>query len=122
MKIVVDVCLPPSWIAVLCDAGHDAVHWSHIGNPAARDREIFDWAAVNNAAVFTHDLDFGDILAFSALQGPSVILMRAADVTPMHMSGMILKSIGTYDAALERGALLVVDEKKMRLRMLPLKR
>jgi hypothetical protein len=40
----------------------------------------------------------------------------------MHMSAMVLNSIEIYETDLESGALLVVDEKKMRLRMLPLKR
>lgn len=122
MKIVIDVCLPPSWTSVLRRAGFEAIHWFDIGDPAAHDREIFDWAATNHAVVFTHDLDFGDILAFSGLAGPSVILIRAADVTPTHMGAMVLASIERYEEALSLGALVVIDEAKMRLRMLPLKR
>lgn len=122
MKIVVDVCLPPSWVAVLNSSGFSAIHWSSIGNRSAPDREIFDWAAKNGAAVFTNDLDFGEILARSGLHGPSVILTRTPDVTPGHMSGIVLHALSKYEAALEAGALMVIDETKMRLRMLPLTR
>jgi predicted nuclease of predicted toxin-antitoxin system len=33
LKIVVDMNLPPSWVGVLEAAGHEAEHWSAIGNP-----------------------------------------------------------------------------------------
>ena len=122
MKIVVDVCLPPSWVALLNSAGFSVVHWSTIGNRAAPDLEIMEWAKDNNAVVFTHDLDFGDILAMSGLHGPSVILIRTPDVTSGHMGEMVLNAIAKYQAALERGALIVIDEAKMRIRMLPLKK
>lgn len=38
------------------------------------------------------------------------------------MSGIVLHALSKYEAALEAGALMVIDETKMRLRMLPLTR
>jgi predicted nuclease of predicted toxin-antitoxin system len=63
MKILIDMNLSPEWIPVLETEGWSAKHWSHIGNPKAEDKEIFAWAAANDYIVFTHDLDFGAILA-----------------------------------------------------------
>jgi hypothetical protein len=34
------------------------------------------WAILNNYAVFTHDLDFGTMLAFRGAAGPSVVQVR----------------------------------------------
>jgi len=34
--------------------------------------------------VFTHDLDFGDILAATGAEAPSVIQVRTEDTTPFH--------------------------------------
>lgn len=59
MKLVVDMNLSPSWIPVLETAGHEALHWSAVGNPCAQDSEVMAWARQNKYVVFTHDLDFG---------------------------------------------------------------
>jgi predicted nuclease of predicted toxin-antitoxin system len=40
MKILLDMNLSPDWATVLVKAGHDAVHWSTIGDPGASDRVI----------------------------------------------------------------------------------
>ncbi len=55
--------LPPGWAPVLATAGFEAVHWSTVGNPEASDRAIMTWAKTNGYVVFTHDLDFGALLA-----------------------------------------------------------
>jgi predicted nuclease of predicted toxin-antitoxin system len=43
------------------------------------------WARNNDYLVFTHDLDFGILLAHSRDSGPSVIQVRTQDVTPDHL-------------------------------------
>jgi predicted nuclease of predicted toxin-antitoxin system len=32
--------VPVSWIQVLTDGGYDAIHWSSVGDPRAKDHEI----------------------------------------------------------------------------------
>jgi predicted nuclease of predicted toxin-antitoxin system len=71
MKIVIDVNPPPRWVEVLQRHGIDAVHWSTVGNPLATDREIMAWVRDHEHAVFTHDLDFGALLAMTHATGPS---------------------------------------------------
>ena len=66
MKILIDMNLSPAWVSVLEDAGHTASHWSAIGSMNAPDREILSWAKMNGYVLFTHDLDFGAILAATA--------------------------------------------------------
>ncbi len=44
-----------------------------------------DWARPSGYVVFTHDLDFGALLAASHAGGPSVIQVRAQDVLPDHL-------------------------------------
>jgi predicted nuclease of predicted toxin-antitoxin system len=51
------------WVAVSAAAGHECAHWSDIGAAKAADREIMAWARLNGSVVFTHDPDFGAILA-----------------------------------------------------------
>lgn len=43
---------------------------------SATDEEIMRWARENGYVVFTHDLNFGVILAATRAQSPSVIQVR----------------------------------------------
>ena len=64
-KLLVDMNLSPEWVPMLQRHGWEAVHWSDVGNPRAGDREIMDWAVAHECIVFTHDLDFGTMLALA---------------------------------------------------------
>jgi predicted nuclease of predicted toxin-antitoxin system len=112
--------LSPLWRAVFERQGWEAVHWSAVGEPHASDRAIMGWARVNGYVVFTHDLDFGALLAVTHAEGPSVIQIRTQDVTPNHLGPMVVNALRQYNALLDAGALIIVDEAKSRARILPL--
>ena len=120
MKIVVDMNLSPRWIACLKAAGHDAVHWSAIGAPTARDEEIMAWAIASEAVVLTHDLDFSAILAFTNHSKPSVVQIRAAYLNPDRIGAQVVAAIHQTQTELREGAIVSVDPVHARLRMLPL--
>ena len=82
MKILVDVNLTPHWCPFLASAGFETIHWSQVGDPGAPDVEIMDFARAGGFVVFTHDLDFGHLLALTRARGPSVIQLRAQDTLP----------------------------------------
>ncbi len=82
MKILIDMNLSPDWVKVLEQAGWEAVHWSMLGNMRATDDVIMSWARENGYIVFTHDLDFGVLLALTRAESPSVIRVRTQDVFP----------------------------------------
>ena len=63
MKILLDMNLSPEWVPFLTSAGFDAVHWSTVGDRRATDTELMTWARENGCPVFTHDMDFGALLA-----------------------------------------------------------
>lgn len=114
------MCLPSSWIPVLETAGHQAIHWKNIGAYNALDSEIVEWARRNGYIIFTHDLDFGTILALTNATGPSVIQARTQDVTPEHLGSLALFYLQKYQSDLITGALLVIDEARARVNLLPL--
>jgi predicted nuclease of predicted toxin-antitoxin system len=122
MKIVIDMNLTPLWADVLTSHGWQAVHWSAVGDPRAKDHEIMGWALANGYIVFTHDLDFGAILAATQAQAPSVIQVRTQDVMPAHLEPVIVAALQQYEAELEAGALVIVHEGRLRVRVLPLQR
>lgn len=120
VNVLVDMNLSPDWVPVLQRHGWSAVHWSTIGDPRATDRTIMDWAAANGYIVFTHDLDFGAILALTRATGPSVLQIRVDDVLPDYLEGVVIAALKQHDADLTSGALVAVDESKSRVRVLPI--
>lgn len=121
IQILIDMNLSPDWVPVLTAAGWPAVHWSSVGNQRASDRDIMDWALANHHVVFTHDLDFGTMLALTHSAGPSVLQVRGHDVLPDHMKLFVLAALQQHESDLAAGALVVVDERKRRVRILPIK-
>ena len=120
MKIVIDMNLSPNWVALLTEAGHEAVHWSDVGSANAPDREIMSWAQSKGFVVFTHDLDFGTILAATNAESPSVFQVRTQDVSPQHMGALVVSALVQFEERLNKGALVSLDEKRARARILPI--
>jgi predicted nuclease of predicted toxin-antitoxin system len=119
MKIIIDMNLSPDWVKVLTNAGWESVHWSTVGDMRATDDVIMSWARENGYVVFTHDLDFGILLALTQAESPSVIQVRTQDVFPKVLGKRLVKVLQEHQATLEKGALLTVDEAKARVRVLP---
>ena len=79
-----------------------------------------DWARANAHLVFAHDLDFGTMLALTHATGPSVIQVRGQNVLPDHMGPIVVAALHQHEKDLADGALVVVDESKSRVRVLPI--
>ncbi len=60
------------------------------------------------------------MLALTHATGPSVLKVRAEDVLPDHLEGVVVVALKQHDADLASGALIVVDERKSRVRVLPI--
>ena len=112
--------LSPDWTEVFERHDWHAVHWSTIGDPGATDLAIMDWARANDFTVFTHDLDFGTLLALTRAEGPSVIQVRGQDVLPDYLESIVVASLRQYGSQLESGALATIDESRSRVRVLPI--
>jgi predicted nuclease of predicted toxin-antitoxin system len=120
MKLLIDMNLSPRWVSLLEDAGFEAAHWSTLGGSDAPDTEIMAFAKVNAYVVLTHDLDFSAILAAAQGEKPSVVQIRAEDVSPDAIGNPVIVSLQQMTAELEEGALLTIDPNRTRLRVLPL--
>lgn len=120
LRFLIDMNLSPDWAPTLQRHGWDAAHWSAVGEPSASDREIMDWAAAHGYVVFTHDLDFGTMLALTRANGPSVIQIRAEDPLPDCLERVVAAALSQHEAELASGALVVVDERRGRVRLLPI--
>ena len=75
---------------------------------------------IHGYIVFTHDLDFGTLLAVTHAEGPSLIQVRTQDVLPSHLEHVVVAVLQQQEHALQAGALVTVDESTSRVRILPL--
>ena len=75
------------WVAELTKHGWPAIHWSAVGDPP-----------------FTHDLDFGTMLALTHAAGPSVLQVRGQNVLPEDLGPMLFAALRQHDTALASGA------------------
>jgi predicted nuclease of predicted toxin-antitoxin system len=112
--------LSPDWAALLSSSGFEAVHWSSIGDPRAEHTAIMRWARENAYVVFTHDLDFGTILALNGSSGPSVLQVRTQDITSAAIGPLVLANLRRFERELRDGALIVIERSRSRVRILPL--
>jgi predicted nuclease of predicted toxin-antitoxin system len=121
MKLLLDMNLSQLWLAVLEEAGIEAVHWSSLGTVYSSDQEIMVYARDHGYTICTQDLDFGLMLASTGDGRPSVLQIRAQRVLPHQIGEQVVSALRQMAAELDKGALVTVDPKKTRVRVLPLK-
>ncbi len=121
MRILIDMNLSPEWVKFFEQNKVQSTHWSEVGEANASDEDIFNWAREHGAWIFTHDLDFGAILAVGGESGPSVIQVRVEDLDPDRLGRDVLLLLKQFNVVLQKGALVVLDDNKTRVRILPLK-
>lgn len=120
MKMLIDMNMSPRWENVMTDAGLEAVHWSAIGAINAPDIEIMAFAKANDYTVITHDLDFSAILAATGGDKPSVVQIRAGNLSPEVLGDHVVNALRQLTSDLDAGALLTIGPGNARVRLLPL--
>ena len=82
MKLLADMGISPKTVSYLENLGYQAVHLHHEGLDKLSDAEILQKARLEGSILLTHDLDFGDLLAASEAELPSVINFPLAQYAP----------------------------------------
>ena len=122
MNFLVDNALSPRVAAGLRAAGHDAVHVLDYAMQAATDEAVFERANLESRVVVSADTDFGTLLALGEATSPSVILFRVASLRRADdQVGLILTALPSIEAALRRGAIVILERHRLRLRDLPIR-
>lgn len=121
MRFLVDNALSPLMVEALRQSGHDAIHVRELGLATAADITIFEQAERDRRVIVSADTDFGTILALRRSSRPSVILFRGA--TPRHphrQASLLLANLDAISASIERGAVVVLEPQRIRIRTLPI--
>ena len=120
MRFLANMGISPATVSFLCQAGHDAQHLHEQSLDGMDDTSILEKARQENRIVLTSDLDFGDLLAASGDDLPSVVIFRLHDMRPENVNHHLSQLLIRHAAELERGAVVSVTEHRFRIRRLPI--
>ncbi len=90
------------------------------GGANAPDTDIMAFAKASDYVILTSVLDFAAILAAMRGDKPSVIIIRAIDARPEKIGENVVLALRAAADELERGALLIVEPHRSRVRLPPL--
>ncbi len=120
MKFLVDMGLSPDLVTSLQNAGYRATRANQLGMATATDENILNHAMKNNMVLVTVDLDFGNLLAYTQHNKPSVIMLRLKVPSAKRVNSVLTATLPGIEPFLLKGSLVVIDDKNVRIRELPI--
>jgi predicted nuclease of predicted toxin-antitoxin system len=122
LRFLADMGVSQSTAAELRRHGHDVVHLSEAGLHRMPDTDILEMAKRERRVILTFDLDFSDLLATGLYELPSVVVFRLQDQTPASVDPRLRQLLVEREADLAEGVIVMVEERRYRLRRLPIHR
>jgi len=119
LRFLADMGVSQSVVEWLRSEGYDAVHLRDKGLQRLPDPEVFTEGLKEGRVLITFDLGFGEIVV-SARQGVSVVVYRLHDTRASHQVGRLRSVLNVVSEDLERGAVVVIEEERHRVRRLPI--
>lgn len=122
MKFLLNMNIPRELGPMLAVEGHQWRHAGDIGLARASDTVILARAKQQRECVITHDLDYGQLLAFSGDRAPSVVLFRLRRANAKVMYQRLKTVWNEIEGHLADGAIVTIEEAARRVRRLPISR
>jgi predicted nuclease of predicted toxin-antitoxin system len=119
MRFPLDMNLSPELANWFRSEGHDAIHVFDIGFGSLSDAEIFTRAAAENRVVVSLDLDFGEIAGLAGEARTGVVLLRLRQARRSHVQQRLGVAISRASEALRSGAIVIVEDTRIRVRRMP---
>jgi predicted nuclease of predicted toxin-antitoxin system len=113
------MCMDVRVTSWLNSQGHDAIHLRDEGLQRLPNGEIFDKAFAESRVIVTFDLDYGEIVALSKGRKTGVILFRLRNARTSFVIQRLSEVIAQCPDALGRGAVVIVEETRHRVREFP---
>lgn len=122
MTFLLDENLALSYAEGLRNRGLNAKHVIEVGLDQTKDELIIAFARTNNMAIITFDLDHTKIVALSGDNLPTIITFRVTHISIQSFLDFFNDYYTTLQPAIEKGALITIDDNGIRIKELPIKR
>ena len=119
MKFLADMCISSKVVSWLRSVNHDVVHLREQGLQRLADNKVFQKACKEERILLTFDLDFGEIVTGTRGTRTSVILFRLHNASPEAVVYLLETVIKEASNVLEQGAIVIVEDTRYRVRILP---
>lgn len=120
MKLLADMNVSRRVVEKLREEGLDVARVSEVMSVRATDAEILIEAERRGAIILSHDQDFSTLLASSGARSPSLVNLRVSDVDVQRLTQLILGVLQSAGDELASGAVVTVDDARVRIRRLPI--
>ena len=120
IRFLVDMNLSPRIVTDLRQRSWDILRVSQVLPMDAPDSEILEFARQQNRVIITQDLDFSSLLALGGYEKPSLITFRLSVPDPETVTRKLLESLPNIEEKLLEGCAVVIDDRKVRIRRLPI--
>jgi predicted nuclease of predicted toxin-antitoxin system len=113
------MCIDVRVVSWLNSHGHDATHLRDEGLQRLPNGGIFEKAIAESRVVVTFDLDFGEIVALCRGRKTGVVLFRLRNTRTPFVIERLSAMITDCAESLARGAIVIVEESRYRVREFP---
>lgn len=120
LRFLVDMNLSPRIVTDLRQQGWDILRVSQVLPMDAEDSEILEFARQQNRVIITQDLDFSSLLALDGYEKPSLITFRLSVPDPETITRKLLELLPDIEEELLEGCAVVIDDRRVRVRRLPI--
>ena len=120
MKPLADLHISPRTVEFLRGLGHDVARVNEIMSPDSSDQAVVVQADKQHRVILTQDLDFSAIIAVGGRSHPSIVTLRLSSSRIEHVNAILEKVLPTVETDLVAGAVVTVEDARIRLRRLPI--
>lgn len=122
LKFLLDENLSQETASFLHALGYDTKTIAQFRLTGAEDQKVADKAAATKRILITLDLDFGEMYYFGTSKKLGVVILRLKNQTIESVNSTLKKLLDSQllNKKINRSALFVVDEEKIRIRRKPL--
>ena len=119
MRFLGDIPIAGATLRHLEQQGHDAISVRDRLVPTAPDAEILRLAVAERRVILCFDLDFGTLVALSGERLPSVVTFRTRRRKAAFINQRLDDVLPQIVEDLAKGVLATVEDRRVRIRRLP---
>ena len=119
MRLLADLNVARRTVDFLRSIGHDVLRVGEVLPVTASDAAIVEVAVRETRTILTQDLDFSAIVALSGRSTPSVISLRLSVSRVEAVNQRLTEVLATVEHEVESGAIVSVEDDRVRSRALP---